>query len=151
MPLLFAHNQTEFAHLIHRPCNEEAGAYVTFLGTVRKFNRNKEVSHLFYEAYEELAYKQFLALEEKTQEQFYLLSIEAIHLLGEAQVGDTAVYIRVSAVHRHEAFVATRFLIDELKKTVPIWKKEHYSDGTFAWDQGFCQCDAEADSGSVLL
>ncbi len=145
MPLLFSHSQEEIKSLAASVPDSESGAIVRFSGTVRKINHEKEVAYLFYEAYLELAKVQFAAIEAEAKRKFALRSINAVHLLGRASVGEVAVVIEVLAKHRAPAFLAARFLMDELKKNVPIWKCEYYQDGTKSWDQGLCQCAPEED------
>jgi len=145
MPLLFAHEEAELVKLAQTAIDPADGGHATFTGTVRDFNKQKPVSHLFYEAYEALAIEQFAELEAKARTRFNINSAVAVHRIGEARVGERAVIIKASAPHRHEAFLAARFLIDELKKNVAIWKQEHYQDGTSTWDQGLCQCSESFD------
>lgn len=145
MPLLFAHEESELLNLSKVAKYSGDGAHVVFTGTVRDFNKSKPVSHLFYEAYEDLARKQFAKLEETARLRFGMSSSIAVHRVGRAKVGECTVIIKASAPHRHEAFLAARFLIDELKKSVPIWKQENYRDGSFTWDKGLCQCDESFD------
>lgn len=140
MPLLFAHDQMHMKCLSTNTVDHESGARVCFFGTVRSINHQRAVSHLFYEAYSELAVQQFLAIEEKAKNKFALRSINAVHRLGQVMVGEPAVWIEVNALHREPAFLAARFIMDELKKSVPIWKCEYYLDGSKTWDQGLCQC-----------
>lgn len=140
MPLLFAHDQTHMKCLSTNFIDHESGAHVCFFGTVRSINHKKAVSYLSYEAYPELAVLQFLAIEEQAKKKFAIRSINAVHRVGQVMVGEPAVRIDVRAQHREPAFLAARFVMDELKKSVPIWKCEYYEDGTKSWDQGLCHC-----------
>ena len=140
MPLFFAHEESELIKRAEVAINPSDGGHVVFMGTVRAFNKSKAVSHLVYEAFEDLAFKQFAALEEIARVRFAISSCVAVHRVGLVKIGESAVIIKTSAAHRHEAFLAARFLIDELKKDVAIWKQEYYLDGTSAWDKGLCQC-----------
>jgi molybdopterin synthase catalytic subunit len=135
MPLHFAARDDVFHRLGQEPRDPCAGGAVSFVGRVRAFNRQKKVAHLFYEAHESLAQKMFDELEATATAQFKLRQCIAVHRLGQVFVGEDAVKIAVLTDHRHEAFLASRFLIDELKKNLPIWKKEFYDDGSFTWDQ----------------
>lgn len=147
MPLYFALEQALFSSLLSRSEDQKAGGHVRFTGSVRAFNKKKAVSHLFYEAYEELAIKEFALLEETAKSRFGEIAIHAVHRLGLVNIGEDAVVIDVNAEHRDEAFRAARFMIDELKKKLPIWKEEHYQDGTAVWDQG---CHCAFDNNEVL-
>lgn len=110
----------------------EAGAYVAFEGWVRESNEGKQVTALEYEAYEELAVKEGnkILIEAK---QFDILKAYCVHRTGPLKIGDMAVMVVVSSAHRKEAFGACEFIINEIKKRVPIWKRESYVDGTTSW------------------
>jgi molybdopterin/thiamine biosynthesis adenylyltransferase/molybdopterin synthase catalytic subunit len=140
MPLTFAHSQEEIKSLAPSLSDPETGAQVRFSGTVRKINHEKAVDYLFYEAYTQLAISHFLAIEAAARKKFAITFIKAVHLLGRACAGEVAVVIEVFAKHRAPAFLAARFIMDELKSSLPIWKCEYYEDGTKSWDQGLCQC-----------
>jgi len=105
------------------------GAVVTFLGTVRDFSRGKDVEKLEFEYYPGMAEKKLEEIREKAMKKFGVLQISIVHRYGEVNIGDNIVLIVVGAEHRAEAFEACRYCIDELKKHVPIWKKEYTSDG----------------------
>ncbi|MCA9508931.1 MAG: ThiF family adenylyltransferase [Myxococcales bacterium] len=147
MPLQFAHSNEEMMRLNNLLGDERAGAHVVFLGRVRCKNHQKNVSHLDYEAHPQLAVQEFACIEERAHKKFALLSIDAVHRVGVVLVGDAAVVVNVRAVHREPAFMAARFIMNELKKSVPIWKCEYYDDGSKSWDQGLCQC-SENDRGA---
>lgn len=149
MPLYFAHDTASFRALATTVLDPRCGGHVRFCGSVRAVNKEKSVRHLFYEAFEALAIKEFAQLEDEAKVRFLVRDVHAVHRLGLTAVGEEAVSIHVSALHRHEAFLAARFLIDELKKRLPIWKEEHYEDGTASFDQGHCQCAIE-DQDVVL-
>jgi MoaE-MoaD fusion protein len=108
------------------------GAIVTFLGIVREASRGKTVRALVYEAYGAMAQRQMEALAEEARRRFTIGDLGMAHRTGTLQVGEVSVVIAVAAPHRGEAFHACEWLIDELKRTVPIWKKEIYSEGE-AW------------------
>lgn len=110
----------------------DCGAHVTFDGTVRSHNKGKAVEFLEFEAYHRMALLEMQRLLDRAAEKFHINKALMVHREGRVELGETAVLILVASVHRDEAFEACRFLIDELKKTVPIWKKEVYSDG-FVW------------------
>ncbi len=111
------------------------GAVVVFDGIVRNNTRGRQTLHLDYEAYEEMALRQMNDLATQAIERFGVRHITMIHRLGRLLVGETSVLIVVASAHRAQAYDASRFLIDALKKTVPIWKKETFIDGA-VWSDG---------------
>ena len=113
----------------------EDGAVVVFDGIVRNHTRGRRTLHLDYEAYEELATKQMKDLAEQAVQRFPIRDVVMVHRLGRLQVGETSVLIAVASPHRAAAFEASRWLIDTLKSTVPIWKKETFADGA-VWAPG---------------
>jgi molybdopterin synthase catalytic subunit len=113
----------------------EDGAVVVFDGIVRNHTRGRQTLHLDYEAYEEMAAKQMRELAGEAQTRFGVRHVTMIHRLGRLEVGQTSVLIVVASAHRVQAFDACRWLIDTLKKTVPIWKKETFVDGA-VWAAG---------------
>jgi molybdopterin synthase catalytic subunit len=113
----------------------ECGATVTLDGYVRKFTKGRETLHLIYEAYEPMALKEMQKLIERAQKDFEISNVGIVHRLGKLEIGETSVVISVAAPHRKAAFAACEWLIRELKRTVPIWKKEVYADGEI-WVEG---------------
>ena len=113
----------------------EDGALVVFDGIVRNNTRGRRTLFLDYEAYEDMALQQMRALAAEAVEKFSVREIALVHRLGRLDVGETSVLIVVASAHRAAAFDACRWLIDTLKKTVPIWKKEHFEDGA-VWADG---------------
>jgi molybdopterin synthase catalytic subunit len=113
----------------------DCGATVTLDGYVRQFTNGRETLYLEYEAYEAMAGKEMEKLIAAAHEQFDITSVGIVHRLGKLDIGETSVVISVAAPHRRPAFQACEWLIAELKRTVPIWKKEVYSDGE-RWVQG---------------
>ena len=113
----------------------EDGAVVVFDGIVRNNTRGRRTLFLVYEAYEEMALRQMQALAEEAVAVHGVRQVAMVHRLGRLEVGETSVLIAVSSAHRAQAFEACRWLIDTLKKTVPIWKKEHFEDGA-VWADG---------------
>ena len=107
----------------------EAGAIVTFDGTVRNHARDKSVTHLFYAAYDQMAVKEMEAIRERALARWPIRKLAIVHRVGRLEIGETSVFIAVSSDHRGHAFQACQFVIDRLKSTVPIWKKEFYADG----------------------
>ncbi|MGA2046489.1 MAG: molybdenum cofactor biosynthesis protein MoaE [Terracidiphilus sp.] len=113
----------------------EDGAVVVFDGTVRNNTRGRRTLYLDYEAYEAMAERQMRELALEAQKKFGVRQVTMIHRLGRLTVGETSVLIVVASEHRARAFDACRWLIDTLKKTVPIWKKETFADGV-VWADG---------------
>lgn len=110
-----------------------AGAVVCFEGTVRDHNEGRAVLRLAYQAYSELAAREGAAIVAEARAQFPIERVQCVHRVGELAIGDAAVWVGVSAAHRGAAFDACRYVIDETKKRVPIWKKELYADGESEW------------------
>lgn len=108
----------------------EAGAISLFIGTVRNHAYGKGVNKLDFEAYEPMALKVMEDLGKQTEKQWPVKKLLMVHAVGEKQVGEPVVVIGIATPHRNDAFEACRFLIDELKKKVPIWKKEYFEDDT---------------------
>jgi molybdopterin synthase catalytic subunit len=113
----------------------EDGAVVLFDGIVRNNTRGRQTLYLVYESYQEMALQQMRALAEEALGRFAIRDITLVHRLGKLEIGETSVLILVASAHRGAAFDACRWLIDTLKKTVPIWKKEHFVDGA-VWADG---------------
>jgi len=111
------------------------GAVVVFDGIVRNNSRGRQTLYLDYEAYEEMALKQMKELARDASMKFGVRHVSILHRLGRLQVGETSVLIIVASAHRAQAYDASRWLIDTLKKTVPIWKKETFVDGA-VWADG---------------
>lgn len=116
------------------------GASLSFFGIVRDSHKGRKVTHLVYEAYESLAETMIEELLEKTGRLWPVLEARILHRLGTVEAGQIAVAIDVSSAHRDEAYRASRFLIDEIKSKVPIWKKEYFEDGIYHWGS----CDHHA-------
>jgi MoaE-MoaD fusion protein len=113
----------------------EDGALVIFDGMVRNNTRGRRTLYLVYEAYEDMALAQMRILALRALGDFTVRDVAIVHRLGRLEVGETSVLIAVASAHRAAAFDACRWLIDTLKKTVPIWKKEHFEDGA-VWADG---------------
>jgi len=123
------------AKILHEMKRGEDGAAIVFEGTVRNNTRGRKTLFLDYEAYEEMALQQMESLAGQVLQQFQVRDVAIIHRLGRLEIGETSVLIAVASAHRAAAFDACRWLIDTLKKTVPIWKKEHFEDGA-VWADG---------------
>ena len=111
------------------------GAAVVFEGIVRDNTRGRRTLYLDYEAYESMALKQMETLCERARSNFPIRAVTLVHRLGRLKIGEISVLIVVASAHRGPAFEACRWIIDTLKKTVPIWKKEHFEDGA-VWADG---------------
>lgn len=109
------------------------GASVIFEGIVRNHQNGKPVEKLYYECYESLANHQIGLIVDEVKKRYGVDHIRVLHRIGWLKVGDVAVVVEVRAAHREEAFQACRAVIDEIKKKVPIWKKEVFTDGSSEW------------------
>ena len=110
-----------------------AGAFTCFEGRVRDHNEGKSVVALDYEAYEPLCRAEMEKIFQEAQSRFAVIDIKAAHRTGQLKAGELAVWVGVLAAHRDEAFTGCRYVIDELKKRLPVWKKEYYADGSSQW------------------
>lgn len=110
-----------------------AGALATFEGWVRNHNDGQSVERLEYSSYPRLAEKEGARIVQETLEKFAVDAVIAQHRVGLLEIGDLAVWVGASAAHREAAFDACRYLIEEIKRRVPIWKKEYYSSGATDW------------------
>lgn len=110
-----------------------AGGYSSFEGWVRDHNEGQQVRRLEYEAFEALGIKEGERIVAEAIERFGVERAACVHRLGTLEIGDIAVWVGVSARHRHEAFLACRHIIDAVKHRVPIWKKEYYENGDSGW------------------
>jgi molybdopterin synthase catalytic subunit len=110
-----------------------AGAVVLFLGTTREVTGERRTESLDYECYPEMAARTLDELEVEARRRWRLIECVLVHRLGHLEIGDPSVAVAVSSAHRQAAFDAGQWLIDRLKQTVPIWKKENWADGTTEW------------------
>ncbi|HEY6999943.1 MAG TPA: molybdenum cofactor biosynthesis protein MoaE [Candidatus Binatia bacterium] len=115
--------------LVDYVTDPEAGAIVPFIGTTRNNNEGRKVIGLNYEAYPEMAEKELARIGEEAKTKWPICKMAIVHRLGAVQIGEASVIIVVSSAHRDAAFAASRFAIEEIKKTVPIWKKEVFEGG----------------------
>ena len=137
--------ETDMFELVHKPIDVNAlarhvradqdGATVAFDGFVRNESHGRRTKYLEYEAYEPMALAKMKEIGGQLHQKFAIHRVAIVHRLGRLEIGETSVYIAVSAPHRGAAFDACRFAIDTLKKTVPIWKKEYFEDGA-VWADG---------------
>jgi molybdopterin synthase catalytic subunit len=123
----------------------DCGGFCVFEGWVRETNEGRQVSGLDYEAYEQLALAEAERILQEASEHFGIADARCMHRVGTLAVGDTAVWIGVVTPHRDEAFRACRYIIDQIKLRLPIWKKEHYLEGESAWVA--CSHGAAHDDG----
>ena len=121
------------ARLVEQVTSVEAGAVVLFLGTTRCQTGGRSTESLDYEAHKSMALAQLQHLVETARQQWSLARVAVIHRLGHLRPPEASVGVAVSAEHRREAFEAAKWLIDELKQVVPIWKKENWADGESEW------------------
>ncbi len=133
--IALTHDRIDADKLIASAKQAADGAVVIFDGIVRNHTRDRRTLYLDYEAYEEMALKQIDSLARQAISRFGVRHVTLVHRLGRLNVGETSVLIVVSSAHRAPAFDACRWLIDTLKKTVPIWKKETFVDGA-VWADG---------------
>jgi molybdopterin synthase catalytic subunit len=138
MSFRFSHEAIDTAAARAELLDPGAGGFVTFEGWVRDFNEGREVTALEYEAFQALALKEGTRIVAEAAARFPIRHALCIHRIGRLALTDMAVWVGVSATHRGEAFDACRFIIDEVKHRVPIWKKEHYRNG----DSGWVNCEA---------
>jgi MoaE-MoaD fusion protein len=125
----------DMAALMRHVRAPEDGATVTFDGFVRNQSHNRATLYLDYEAYESMAITKMREIGAQLHEKYRIHRVAMVHRLGRLEIGETSVFIAVSAPHRAAAFDACRFAIDTLKRTVPIWKKEYFEDGA-VWADG---------------
>ena len=110
-----------------------AGAVVLFLGTTRQVTNGRQTTSLDYECYPEMAERKLAELETQARSRWPLIECAIVHRLGRVEIGETSVAVAVSSAHRQAAFEAGQWLIDTIKEVVPIWKCEHWADGTTEW------------------
>jgi molybdopterin synthase catalytic subunit len=133
--ILLVRDPIDSAGLIDHVRTASDGAVVTFNGCVRNQSHGRRTLYLDYEAYESMAVAKLYEIAVAARAQFTIDRMAIAHRLGRLEIGETSVFIAVSAPHRPAAFDACRFTIDTLKRTVPIWKKEYFEDGA-VWADG---------------
>lgn len=125
----------DVGEIARRVVPQSCGAIITLDGFVRRYTKGRETEYLVYEAYEPMALKEMEKLSDRCRAEFEIEHITIVHRIGRLEIGETSVVISVAAPHRRAAFAACEWLIRELKRTVPIWKKEVYADGE-VWIEG---------------
>ena len=123
-------------HMLERVGAPEDGAVLLFLGTVRDHNEGRTVSGMSYDAYEEMATKVLAEIAGEAADRLGTDRVAVVHRVGELGIGAVSVAIAASSPHRAESFDATRYVIEEIKKRLPVWKKEHYVDTESRWLAG---------------
>lgn len=127
------HNIIDYQALTEQIRSNQAGAVVLFLGTVREMTKGRQTLALDYDAFPEMAVAKMEELEAEVRAQWPVTDVGIVHRLGHLELGEISVAVAVSSPHRDLAFEAGKYLIDTLKVTVPVWKKENWSDGTTEW------------------
>jgi molybdopterin synthase catalytic subunit len=117
-------------NVVKKVMRPEAGAVTTFMGTVREWTNGKRTLFLQYEAYVSMAEKMLEQIGAEIREKWPETKVAITHRIGRLDIGDIAVAIAVSSPHRNDAYEANRYAIERIKQIVPIWKKEHWEDGT---------------------
>ena len=141
MPCSIVRDEIDLEGLRRRAQDPQAGAVLIFCGDVRNHSQEQDVSFLEYEAHERMALKQITIIIEQAQKKWELHKVEVIHRLGKLEVTDCSIAISVSTSHRNDAYEASRYIIDTIKHSVPIWKKEHFVNGVSNWSEG---CEASS-------
>jgi molybdopterin synthase catalytic subunit len=124
------------AHVLSLIGADRDGASILFLGVVRDHNDGRSVGGVRYDAYDEMATRVLSEIVEEAARSADTDRIAAVHRVGDLKVGEVSVAIAVSSPHRAEAYDASRYIIEEIKKRLPVWKKERYSDGAEQWVKG---------------
>lgn len=127
------HDVIDYHQLTEDVRSDQAGAVVLFLGTVREMTGDRRTLALDYDAFPAMAIAKMEELEAQAREKWPVINVAISHRLGHLELGEISVAVAVSSPHRDVAFEAGRFLIDTLKVTVPVWKKENWDDGTTEW------------------
>jgi adenylyltransferase/sulfurtransferase len=137
----FSTGEVDIDRLRRQLADPTSGGYCSFEGWVRNNNEGHDVTRLEYEAFVDLAVKEGERIVQEAIKRFGIVKAACVHRVGSLAIGDIAVWVGASSGHRDEAFKACRYIIDEVKHRVPIWKKEHYVNG----DSGWVNCERCAD------
>jgi len=124
------------AALVRNVSGPGEGAVLLFLGTVRDHNRDRRVERLDYEAFAPMARKELVAICQEAAGSFDLAGVSAVHRTGRLVPGEASLGVAVAAAHRDAAYRGSRWIVEEIKRRLPVWKREAYADGTEAWLDG---------------
>ncbi len=124
------------AYVLAQIGSDQDGASILFVGVVRDHNDGRSVGGVRYDTYEEMAAQVLAEIVDEAGRSANTARVAAVHRVGELKVGEVSVAIAVSSPHRAEAYHASRYIIEEIKKRLPVWKKERYSDGAEGWVEG---------------
>jgi molybdopterin synthase catalytic subunit len=138
--LELTHQRIRSGELASKLADARAGALASFEGRVRNNHLGRLVHALEYEAAPELAKREFACIVASAKEQLPILDVLCVHRLGRLEIGEAAIWLGVLAPHRAEAFKGCELLMSELKKRLPIWKKEFFVDGDATWVDDPCSC-----------
>ena len=134
--------------LLSRVGSDEDGAALLFIGVVRNHADGRPVSGMRYDSYVEMSQRELKSIAAEAAERLGTDRLAVEHRIGELQIGEISVAIAVSSPHRAESFDATRYIIEEIKKRLPVWKKEYYEDGTDSWVEGTLPPGTGAPTGA---
>ena len=138
------------AGVLSRVGASEDGATLLFLGVVRDHADGRGVSGMRYDAYAEMARSVLLEIAGEAAGRLGTERVAGVHRVGELEIGEVSVAVAVSSPHRAEAYDASRYVIEEIKKRLPVWKEEHYTDGASKWGEGTVPPGTGADAGADL-
>jgi molybdopterin synthase catalytic subunit len=142
--ILLTHQPIDASVLLDRVRHPAVGAVVLFLGTTREFTGGRQTTSLDYEAYGEMAERRLAELEAEARRRWPVVECQIMHRLGNVPPAEACVAIAVSTPHRRDAFAAGEWLINALKRDVPIWKREEWADGSSAWVHPGMEKEGEA-------
>ncbi len=128
--IIIQKEKINFVSILDKCSSVSDGALLTFIGRVRDKSRDKEVTYIEYDIYEEMAGKELEKIANESLREWPITDCIIVHRYGRVDLGEAAIMIAVSSPHRDESFQALRYIIDTIKKRVPIWKKEHFKDGS---------------------
>ncbi len=127
------HDEIDYQQVTEAVRSHNAGAVILFLGTVREMTQGRQTIALDYDAYPEMAESKMAEIASEATERWQMEKVVIVHRLGHLELGDISIAVAVSSPHRQAAFDAGKYLIDELKRRVPVWKKENWADGSTEW------------------
>lgn len=128
-------NEIKVDEILREAIDKNCGAVASFTGVVRKENKGKDVKEIFYESYDRMALNALKSIENEAIDRFGVKNINIVHRKGRLKPGEVSLFISVSSKHRQEAFLACWFIIEEIKRRLPVWKKEIFEDGE-EWIEG---------------